>query len=405
MFKRFGLSLLIAAAMVSGAAIKSAGSADAAAAGTAAADTTAAATGATAAGATTAAAAAPYTPKISEAELATAQRAKVYTQCQQPGQIALTFDDGPNPETTPIVLQYLKSKNLHATFFVNGINWSDLEKQPEAAEVLKQIKQEGFDIGSHTYYHKDLFEAIDEGTMEQNVDKMTDKIVEITGVKPAFFRPPCGNGGYPDTPDTQVKNERVQKYLGASGYSVIMWGADTRDWEFKENIDAEIAELNKDLKKQGASPQTSSFIILMHDVHPTTANLVLPKVVDYVTGLGYKIVPLTECIGVQSAYQVEGNSGLVSNLNASTTNSTIGAAASSTQSSQTGELTRSSASAVEVKMVYSVLAIILSFFFLFYLFKYFFFSIINNYLLIIYIYYIYFYYNYIIFFFNFYILL
>jgi len=76
--------------MVSGAAIKSAGSADAAAAGTAAADTTAAATGATAAGATTAAAAAPYTPKISEAELATAQRAKVYTQCQQPGQIALT---------------------------------------------------------------------------------------------------------------------------------------------------------------------------------------------------------------------------------------------------------------------------------------------------------------------------
>lgn len=362
MFKRFGFSLLIAAAMVSGAAIKSTGAADAAAAaGTTAADTTAAtgATGATAGAA--GAAAAPYTPKISEAELATAQRAQVFTQCQQPGQIALTFDDGPNPATTPIVLDYLKSKNLHATFFVNGINWSDLEKQPEAAAVLKQIQQAGFDIGSHTYYHKDLFEAIDEGTMEQNVDKMTDKIVELAGVKPAFFRPPCGNGGYPDTPETQVKNEKVQKYLGASGYSVVMWGADTRDWEFKENIDAEIAELNKDLLKPGASPQTSSFIILMHDVHPTTANLVLPKVVDYVTGLGYKIVPLTECIGVQSAYQVEGNAGVASNLNASTNNSTMGAAASAPASN----LAASAASSVEVKMVYSVLAIILSLFFLF----------------------------------------
>jgi len=361
MFKRFGFSLLIAAAMVSGAAIKSTGAADAAAAGTTAADTTAAtgATGATAGAA--GAAAAPYTPKISEAELATAQRAQVFTQCQQPGQIALTFDDGPNPATTPIVLDYLKSKNLHATFFVNGINWSDLEKQPEAAAVLKQIQQAGFDIGSHTYYHKDLFQAIDEGTMEQNVDKMTDKIVELAGVKPAFFRPPCGNGGYPDTPETQGKNEKVQKYLGASGYSVVMWGADTRDWEFKENIDAEIAELNKDLLKPGASPQTSSFIILMHDVHPTTANLVLPKVVDYVTGLGYKIVPLTECIGVQSAYQVEGNAGVASNLNASTNNSTMGAAASAPASN----LAASAASSVEVKMVYSVLAIILSLFFLF----------------------------------------
>jgi len=358
MFKRFALSLLIAAAMVSGAAVDT----TAAAPATGAADTAAvpATTPAdtTAAGAAPAAGApvaeAPYTPKISDAELASAPRAKVYTQCNQPGQIALTFDDGPNPATTPIVLEYLKSNNLHATFFVNGINWSDIN-DPAAANTLKQIQQAGFDIGSHTYYHENLFQAIDKGTMEKNIDLMTDKIVEITGVKPAFFRPPEGNGGYEDTPETAVKNERVQKYLGASGYSVIMWGADTRDWEFKENIDLEIAELNKDLQKAGASPQTSSFIILMHDVHETTANLVLPKVIEYVTGLGYKIVPLTECIGVQSAYQPL-NGGVANNLNAG--NTTVPA-------TTTTPAQKSAASAIEVKMVYSVLALALSLFFLF----------------------------------------
>jgi len=197
------------------------------------------------------------------------------------------------------------------------------------------------------------------GTMEKNIDMMTDKVVEITGVKPAFFRPPEGNGGYPDTPETQVKNERVQKYLGASGYSVIMWGADTRDWEFKENIELEIAELDKDLKKQGASPQTSSFIILMHDVHETTANLVLPKVVEYVTGLGYKIVPLTECIGVQSAYQpLDG--GVTNNLNAA--NSTVQAVPVNSTLSSTE---KSAASVIEVKMIYSVIALVLSLIILF----------------------------------------
>jgi peptidoglycan/xylan/chitin deacetylase (PgdA/CDA1 family) len=364
MFKRFALSLLIAAAMVSGAAVDTTAADTTAAASNAAAsnvaDTASAAAPVDTTGAATGAPAteAPYTPKISEAQLASAPRAKVYTQCNQPGQIALTFDDGPNPTTTPIVLEYLKSNNLHATFFVNGINWSDLN-DPQAAATLKQIQQEGFDIGSHTFYHEELFKAIDMGTMEKNIDMMTDKVVEITGVKPAFFRPPEGNGGYPDTPETQVKNERVQKYLGASGYSVIMWGADTRDWEFKENIELEIAELDKDLKKQGASPQTSSFIILMHDVHETTANLVLPKVVEYVTGLGYKIVPLTECIGVQSAYQpLDG--GVTNNLNAA--NSTVQAVPVNSTLSSTE---KSAASVIEVKMIYSVIALVLSLIILF----------------------------------------
>ncbi|OUM67056.1 carbohydrate esterase family 4 protein, partial [Piromyces sp. E2] len=196
----------------------------------------------------------------------------------------LLVDDGPNPQTTPKALEYLRNNNLTATFFVNGINYGDVENDPVAVNLIKQEYQEGHDIGSHTYYHKDLFEAIQEGTMEMNIDKMTDKIEEIIGVKPAFFRPPCGR-----------YNEKVQKYLGASGYSVIMWGTDTRDWEHKDNVELVIAELNKELAAPGVSPATHSFISLMHDVHPTTVDTILPAVVDYVKSLGYQFVSLPEC--------------------------------------------------------------------------------------------------------------
>jgi len=367
MFKRFGLSLLMATAMVSGAAIKhNAKAATAAAvegttAGTAAAGT-AAATGAT--GATTAAAPVSSAPKFTDAELAAAPRAQIFTQCINPGQVVLTFDDGPSPVNTPVVLDYLAKNNLHATFFVNGVNWSNLEEQPEAGETIKKVYQAGHYIGSHTYYHQDLFEAIDQGKMEVNIDKMTDTIENLIGVKPAFFRPPCGNGAYPDTAENQVKNEKVQKYLGASGYSIIMWGADTRDWEFKANLDAEIAELDKNLKAPGVSPQTHSFIILMHDVHETTGKLVLPKVVEYIQSLGYKFVPLTECIGVQSAYQGVNGAAAANTQSLTGAQSQQGSVAATTTSPATSQLT-SAASNVEVKMMYSALAIVLSLFFLF----------------------------------------
>lgn len=291
-----------------------------------------------------------FVPRISEEQLATAERAPVYTQCQKPGQFVITFDDGPKKQTTPIALKYLKEHNIKATFFINSENYSSLENDPEAVELVKQEFNEGHDIGSHTYSHTDLFDAIDQGTMEENIDKMTDKIEQIIGVKPAFFRPPNGNGGYPDNGVNTVKNERAQKYLGASGYSTIMWGADTKDWDHKQDPENAIVELDKYIKAPGVSPATHSFISLMHDVHPSTVNTVLPMVVEHVTQLGYTIVPLTECIGVKSAYQPD-PSREVNNL--ITANST-----QSTDPEMNDD--ESSASITQVKMIFSIAAVILS---------------------------------------------
>ncbi|KAG4096960.1 glycoside hydrolase/deacetylase [Neocallimastix lanati (nom. inval.)] len=241
--------------------------------------------------------------KAIDSDSNTGVKAHVFTECLKPGQFVLTFDDGPNPDTTPIVLETLKKYDIKATFFINGINYGNLESDPRSIEIVKKTYAEGHDIGSHTYYHKDLFEAIKEGTMEINIDKLTNTINDIIGVKPAFFRPPCGNGGYEEKEPEKIEmTERIQKYLGEHGYNVIMWGTDTRDWDYKENVEKVISELNLQLKAPGVSPETNSFITLLHDVHPTTVNIVLPEVIGYIKKLGYTFVPLSECIGV-SPYQ------------------------------------------------------------------------------------------------------
>ncbi|ORX42023.1 glycoside hydrolase/deacetylase [Piromyces finnis] len=342
MFKRIAISLLAASATAYG---KSVGTEQAV-------STSAAAAAPAPAAPATGTTSAPISSvsRFTDAELAAAPAAPIYQFCQKPGQFVLTFDDGPNPLTTPRALQFLKQNNIKATFFVNGINYGNVETSQETIDLIRQEANEGHEIGSHTYYHKDLFEAIKEGTMETNIDKMTDTIQNIIGVKPAFFRPPCG-----------TYNERVQKYLGASGYNIIMWGTDTRDWEFRSNpetlLDNVKAELNKQLTAPGVSPQTHSFISLMHDVHATTVDTVLPAVVEYVKSLGYEFVSLSECLGT-SAYQATGNEGIANNLNGNN-------AVDATNVGQTMEINdSSSASSIEAKMIFSTFAVILSLFLL-----------------------------------------
>jgi len=308
-----------------------------------------------------------FKPKFNETDLVNAPRAKIFDHCVNPGEVAFTFDDGPNPESTNKILDFLKEKNIIGTFFINAENSHNLNTEPEAVNTVKRADSEGHIIGSHTYYHHDLFESIPKGEMELNIDMMNEKIKEIIGKTPRFFRPPLGNGGYvhqEDDPEKAKMNEKIQKYLGASGQDIIMWGADTRDWQFEEDLEAEINYLNKDMKKGDNSPENSSFIILMHDIYPTTADLTLPKVYDYVTGLGYKVVSLLECIGYESGYQETiVQPDVASNLNANSTvagNNTAVETATDRSASAT-----SSASFIETKMIYSILALILSIFFLY----------------------------------------
>jgi len=235
-----------------------------------------------------------------------AEKAKIHTVCKKPGQVALTFDDGPRIATTPKALETLKKYNIKGTFFINYQNWDTLDMK-EAVDIVKREYQEGHDIGSHTYEHKDLFVALDDGTFKHNIDDMSDKIKSIIGVTPVYFRPPNGDGGYEEFLEDRIKkNNEVQEYLGNKGNHIIMWGADTNDWQHKEKVDKVIESLNTNFKAPGVSPKTHSFIVLLHDVHETTVNILLPTVIEYINSLGYEFVPLSECIGVQPYISASG---------------------------------------------------------------------------------------------------
>jgi hypothetical protein len=94
-----------------------------------------------------------------------------------------------------------------------------------------------------------------------------------------------------------------------------MWGTDTMDWQYKEDVDNVIATLNEQLADPNVSPKTHSFITLMHDVYPSTVNIVLPTVIEYVQSLGYHFVPLSECIGVSPYQSTSNDEGNQNNLN------------------------------------------------------------------------------------------
>ena len=99
--------------------------------------------------------------------------------------VALTFDDGPDPEWTPRVLDLLAAAGVHATFFLIG------ERAARAPAVVKRIAAEGHELANHSWSHPNLWFCGPRTTTEQ-VRRAHDTIGEITGTPPRLFRPPWG---------------------------------------------------------------------------------------------------------------------------------------------------------------------------------------------------------------------
>ncbi|WP_254639561.1 polysaccharide deacetylase family protein [Cohnella sp. GbtcB17] len=128
--------------------------------------------------------------------------------------VAITFDDGPNPEFTPQILDIFREEGGRATFYMTG---DQIERYPDTARL---VQNEGHEIGNHTYTHPNLTE-LDEGAVRAEMVRTGDLIRGKVGVQPSTFRPP-----YLAT-DAQV--ERIARELG---YAVIggVNGA-ARDWD------------------------------------------------------------------------------------------------------------------------------------------------------------------------------
>jgi cellulose synthase/poly-beta-1,6-N-acetylglucosamine synthase-like glycosyltransferase/peptidoglycan/xylan/chitin deacetylase (PgdA/CDA1 family)/spore germination protein YaaH len=207
-----------------------------------------------------------------------------------PNQVALSFDDGPDPKWTPRILDILKHKNVKGTFLIIG------EEALENIDILKRELSEGDELGNHTYTHPDI-DGISMRQLDLEV-KLTERLfASKLGVQPLYFRPPYDVDEEPDTSKQAEKILPVQQ----DGYIVIGNKIDTNDWDERiKKTPAEITQSVLDqLDRMKTKPQFRGSVILMHDGggdRSVTANT-LPILIDTLRAHGYTFVSVSSLMG------------------------------------------------------------------------------------------------------------
>jgi len=203
--------------------------------------------------------------------------------------VALTFDDGPNADTTKIVLEALKKNNCRATFFIVGQNVTG-----KTNALVKTEKDLGCELGNHSFDHARLPGLITEEEVESEeseasgepevklnteaaqaeLDKTDEAVKAAAGVRPTVCRAPYG--------------EWSDAVLSLMNRPHILWSLDTLDWKYRDT--ERLIEVVRDSRQDGD-------IILMHDIHETTANAI-DQICQDLTEDGYETVTVTELAAI-----------------------------------------------------------------------------------------------------------
>jgi peptidoglycan-N-acetylglucosamine deacetylase len=207
-----------------------------------------------------------------------------------PKQVAITFDDGPDPQWTPKILDILKREHAPATFFLIGI------QADKYAGITKRIYDEGHEIGNHTFTHPDI-SNISHSYMKLELNLTERLFASRLGIRTILFRPPYSIDQEPDTAD-QVRPLEVTQDMG---YVTIGNRIDPNDWRENPHRSAEqITEaVMKDLPPCKPEDQLCGNIILLHDGGGDRRETVraLPMIIDQLRARGYEIVPVYELLG------------------------------------------------------------------------------------------------------------
>ncbi|PID21528.1 1,4-beta-xylanase [Sporosarcina sp. P3] len=177
--------------------------------------------------------------------------------------IALTFDDGPDPNYTIRILKTLEKYDAKATFFMLG---NRVNAYPD---IAKKVAEAGHEIGNHSWNHPSLTGIPDE-VLQSEVKGTSDIIEAVIGQPATVFRPPYG-----------AVDDRVRE---STKLPVVLWNVDTLDWE---HHDPEL------LLEHIVEDTRAGSIILMHDIHESTAEG-LDAVLENLQSQGYKFVTVSE---------------------------------------------------------------------------------------------------------------
>lgn len=196
--------------------------------------------------------------------------------CQSQKCIALTFDDGPAPETSGLV-ETLRSKKVPATFFTLG---RMVQARPN---VVKQTAASGNQVGWHTVTHRDLVKLAEDAAGKE-ISSGASVLSPITGSAPLLFRPPYGS-----------HSAKTDGIAGSNHMASVFWNIDTRDWDKSKVQGPALTQAVISSAVAGARPGA---IILLHDVHDTSRAAV-GTIIDQLRAKGYTFVTVGDLPGAR----------------------------------------------------------------------------------------------------------
>lgn len=186
--------------------------------------------------------------------------------------ISLTFNDGPDDQVTPRVLDILNKHHVKASFFFTG---SKLEQNPE---VVKRAYHDGHLVLSHSWSQQQLI-SLSQQEIRKEIQMTEDKIFELIGERPSLIRPPAG---YIDKNAVAVIKNK--------GYKIALWSIDTMDWTQTDK---------SSIVKNVTEHIRPGDIILMHcDSTNTETVKALPEIITKLRQKGYQFVDLSEMLQI-----------------------------------------------------------------------------------------------------------
>jgi peptidoglycan-N-acetylglucosamine deacetylase len=194
-------------------------------------------------------------------------------------QIALTFDDVPDPRFTGKVLDILKKFQVKATFFAVG------ERAKKHPDLAKRIHEEGHAIGNHSYNHAQL-NKLSLDKFKGQIERTNTILKSLTGVNPRLIRPPYGD-----------INEAQLQWARKNGYKVVNWNVDSLDWKGLRK---------EEVKSNILSAVGPGSIVLQHAGGGVGSDLsgtieALPDIITELRSKGYSFVTLPEMLGVSES--------------------------------------------------------------------------------------------------------